>query len=523
MQIDFSLVSENLAQNFGDAEAIVNIERGRRYSFSEYHRLTNRIVNMMRTRLALKRGDVWLNILNNDNLSLLSYFTAYKGEAAACYTNTTDSLPDQARQIDFVRPKVVFIEESLLATHYAMLHERGLTVVSMDRAGDQFPGVLYFWDLLEGVSEANPGVLHDDRKDCLLMRFTGGTTGAGKCVMYSVDNFMANKDLHFATADALPVPGLRFLHFGMISHASGMLFFPVLFKGGCTVTMNDRSLLTWCHAVASEKITGSLMVPVMLYRLLESPEAASADLSSLRLMVYGASPMSPAKLAQLRQRFGEIFVQLYGSSEHPVATTALSIADHSVDENAEHLWSAGKAVPGVELKVMGANGQAVRPGTEGEIWMRSRGICLGYLNNPEKTAEEFCDGFWKSGDVGRIDARGFVYVIDRTKDTIVCDGRSVYPSQVEGVISAHPMVSMAAVVGIPHAVHGEAVHAEVVLRAGTSLSAEEMQVYLRERLFAHNLPSTIRIADALPMSGVGKVLRRAVREACRKNAPQTVD
>jgi acyl-CoA synthetase (AMP-forming)/AMP-acid ligase II len=240
-------------------------------------------------------------------------------------------------------------------------------------------------------------------------------------------------------------------------------------------------------------------------------------------MVYGASPMSPTKLRQLGERFGDIFVQLYGSSEHPVATTSLSIADHAAGSSGshEHLWSAGKVVPGVELRVMGPDGRPVPDGAEGELWMRSRGICLGYLNNPEKTAQEFCDGFWKSGDVGLIDAKGFVYVIDRTKDTIVCDGRNVYPSRVEGAISAHPQVMMAAVVGIEDPELGEAVHAEVVLRAGATLSADELAAYLRDRLFGSNMPKTIRIADTLPMSAVGKVLRRAVRDACRKNAQQT--
>ena len=174
MQIDFSVVSENLAKTYGDADCIVNVERDRRYSFREYHRLTNRVVNMMRARLALRRGDVWLCILNNDNLSVLSFFTAFKGEACACYTNTTDALDDQARQIDLVKPKVVFIEATLLPTHYALLKERGLTVVSMDPPPGEFADVLHFWALLEGASDDNPNVVHDDRKDCLVLRFTGG-------------------------------------------------------------------------------------------------------------------------------------------------------------------------------------------------------------------------------------------------------------------------------------------------------------------------------------------------------------
>lgn len=518
MQINYSIISENLARTYGDAECVVNVERNRRYSFREYHLLTNRIVNMMRERLALRRGDAWLCILHNDNLSLLSFFTAYKGEAAACYTNTTDTLEAQDRQIALVRPKVVFVERELLPTHYALLRQHGLTIVAMDPPSAEFPGVLHFWDLMAGVSDANPNVLSDDRKDCLLLRFTGGTTGAAKAVMYSIDNFHAGRDLHYASADIVPTLGVRLLHFGLISHASGIVFFPTLFKGGCTLTMNDRSPLTWCRTVEREKVTATLLVPSMLYRLLDVPETRDYDLSSLQTIYYGASPMSPAKLKLLRERFGNVFVQLYGSSEHPGPVTAMGKADHLPGPGGDerHLASAGRVVPGVELLIVDRDGRPVPDGQDGEIWMRSRAICLGYLHAPEKTAAEFCDGYWKSGDFGRVDANGFVYVLDRVKDTIHCSQRNVYPSLVEAALSAHPSVIMSAVVGITDPDCGEYVHAEVVLRAGESVGAEELREFLTGQLAAHDMPRSISIADSLPLTPVGKVLRRMVRDSCRE-------
>jgi fatty-acyl-CoA synthase len=520
MQVNFSAVSEGLARTFGDAECIVNVERNRRYSYRSYHLLTNRIVNMMMTRLDLRRGDAWMTILHNDSLSLLSFFTAYKGEACACYTNTTDTLEIQAHQIDLVKPKVVFIEAELLPTHYALLKECGLTIVSMDPPPAGFPDVLHFWTLLEGVSDANPDVVHDDRRDCLIVRFTGGTTGAPKAVMYSVDNFMASKDLHFAVADPVRARTTRLLHFGLISHASGIVFFPVLFKGGCSLTMNDRSMATWCRTVERERVTASMMVPSMLYRLLEAPEARESDLSSLDAIYYGASPMSPARLKQLRERFGDIFVQIYASSEHCGAVTCLSKAEHRPDPNGDesHFASAGRVVPGVEVQIVDRDGRRVPHGHDGEIWMRSRAICLGYLDEPEKTAEEFCEGYWKSGDFGRIDGNGYLYVLDRVKDTIRCNDRNVYPSVVEAALSAHPAVQISAVVGITDQDCGEYVHAEVVLRAGESVDIEELMRFLRPRLPDNDLPRSIEFASSLPMTPVGKVLRRALRETCRERA-----
>ena len=205
--------------------------------------------------------------------------------------------------------------------------------------------------------------------------------------------------------------------------------------------MNDRSLATWCRTVEREKATATLMVPSMLYRLLEAPEAREHDLSSLQTIYYGASPMSPARLKQLRERFGEVFVQIYAASEHAgAATVSMSKEEHQPDRNGDesHLASAGRIVPGVELLIVDRQGRRVPDGQDGEIWMRSRAICLGYLNAPEKTAEEFCDGYWKSGDYGRIDANGYVYILDRVKDTILCNERNVYPSLVEVALSCPP-------------------------------------------------------------------------------------
>ena len=517
MQIDFSIVSENLAKTFGDAECMVNIERGRRYSFVEFHRLTNRIVNMMRDRLELRRGDFWLCVLNNDSLSLLSFFTALKGEACACYTNATDTLEIQRNQITQVGPKVVFTEVEMLPTHYTLFKEFGLTVVTMDPAGEDYPDVLHFWDLLEGVSEENPHVLSNDREDCLVMRYSGGTTGAPKAIMYSIDNWMGGKDLHYTMADPVQSRSVRTLHFGMISHAAGIVLFPTMFKGGCNVTMNDRSMQTWCTTVEQEKITDSMMVPAMLYALLVAPEALEADLSSLQTIYYGASPISPTRLKELLERFGNIFVQLYGSSEHAGAASVLSKAEHLPDASGSesHLASAGRVTPGVELLIAGKDGNPVPDGQDGEIWMRSRAICMGYLKDPEKTEAEFCNGFWKSGDMGRIDENGFLYVLDRAKDTIVYKENNVYPNIVEAAIMAHPAVMMAAVVGIPDPGCGEAVHAEIVLKIDATIDLDELRKFVGERLTASDRPATFSIAVELPLSPVGKVLRRTVRSICR--------
>lgn len=513
MKINFSTISERLADAYGDREALVNIERDRRYSFREYHRLTNRIVNMMRQKLDLRRGDYWVNILDNDNASLLHFFTAFKGEAAACYTNYRDSVEDHTYQVDTVDAKVVFIEADLLESHYEMLRARQLTIVSMDKPDTDYFGVHYFWDLLEDVDDSNPNVTHRDRKDLLILRFTGGTTGRGKCAMYSADNWLMCKDSFLSLPDPAWSPETRMLHLAPVTHGSGMLFLPALFKGACNVTMNAPDLDAWCDNIAREKINMAMLVPTLLYRLLAMGESASQRLASLETVFYGAGPMSPSKLNELQASYGNLFVQIYGATEHVGVALSMSKADHLTGTRDDsHLASAGRPVPGVEVQIVDDDGKPLAPGETGEIWLRSRAICLGYFGSPEQTADEFQDGFWKSGDLGRMDEKGFVHVVDRKKDVIISGGFNVYANEVEAAINSHTAVLMSAVVGIPHEEWGEAIHAEVLLKQDATLNPEALLTHVRDQLGGYKTPKTIELVVELPVSAVGKVLRRKVRQ-----------
>ena len=525
VKINFSTISERLADTFSDREALVNIERNRRYTFREFHLLTNRIVNMMRQKLNLYQGDTWVNILENDNLSLLHFFTAFKGDAVACYTNYRDSLEDHTNQLDAVDAKDVFLEAELLVTHYEMLRSRQVTIVSMDRPPQEMPGVHYFWDLLEGVSDSNPDISHDDREDLKVMRFTGGTTGKGKCVKYSIDNWLMCKDLFFSMPDPAWSPDARFLHLAPISHGSGMLFLPTLFKGACNVTMNVPDLNAWCANIEKEKITMTMMVPVLLYRLLAMEADALKGLSFLETVFYGAAPMNPSKLRELQAALGNIFIQIYGATEHVGVALSMSKSDHLLGQDSgddSHLASAGRPVAGVEVCVVDDDGQPVLPGEIGEIWLRSRAICLGYFNNPEQTASEFQDGFWKSGDLGKVDTNGFVSIVDRKKDMIISGGFNVYATEVESAIASHPAVFMSAVIGVPSDEWGEAVHAEVMLKEQQTVSSEELMAHVRQSLGGYKTPKTMKFVSELPLSAVGKVLRRKVRDDYWKDSTRKV-
>jgi acyl-CoA synthetase (AMP-forming)/AMP-acid ligase II len=512
MKTNFARMTSQLALRHGSREALVNVERKRRYTYRDLDLLTNRIVNMMRERLGLRRGDVYFCLLENDNLSLLHTWTALKGEAAVAYTNYRDSLEEHRWQVEFIKPKVVFIENALLDTHFDMLRERGAVVVCMDRPSVPRDGLLCFEELLEGSPDANPGVESDTHTDIMVYRFTGGTTGKSKCAQYTMDNWFAMRDSMYAEFEQVYESDTRYLHMAPISHGSGLGLLPTLFRGGCTITQNVPDLKTWCRNVEAEKITMSLLLPTLVYRLLELPEAAQHDLSSLRTIAYGGSPMSPTKLKQSQERFGNIFAQFYGATECLQAVAILGKADHVLPGDGHQLASAGRIAPNMELMIVDEQGSEVAPGQTGEIWLRARATITGYRDNPEGTATEFENGFWKSGDLGYIDAEGFLYLVDRKKDMIITGGFNVYAIEVEAALNSHPTVEMSAVVGVPHEEWGEAVQAEVVLKAGAQASADALIEHVKGQLGRFKAPKGVTFVDALPVSPVGKVLRRQVRD-----------
>jgi fatty-acyl-CoA synthase len=514
MKMNFSRVMSTMALRFRDNLAIVNVERDRRYTYAEYHRLTNRIAHMMSHALGLGAGDKMLLILENDNLSLLHFPAIYKQAATVVFSNLRDSPEEQARQIDHVRPKLVFVETRLVAQYRDLLAGRGCLLVAMDRSPDLPRDVPCFWDLVEAASDADNDVELDVHEHIAILRFTGGTTALGKCAMYSIDHFLAMRDSFYLTPDLAYDEDTKYLALTPMSHASLMPFVATFFSGGATYTLNAPDLTQWCETVQRERITQSLMVPTLLYRLLDMNSSKTYDLSSLRTMVYGAAPIAPAAVERLVAEFGQIFVQLYGASESIMFVSALRKHEHRSDTEAARarLASAGRVSAGVELIIADLDGKPLPPGQTGEIWLRTRATIGGYYGNPEATAAEFENGFWKSGDIGYVDEDGYLFIVDRKKDMIITGGFNVYAIEVEGALVEHPAVLMSAVVGIPHPDWGEAVHAEVILRDGATVTEEELIAHAKQLLGSYKAPKTVSFVAELPLSPVGKVLRRQVRQ-----------
>lgn len=513
MKMNFCRIMSLVALQHAHKEALVNTERGRRYTFDEYHRLTNRVADAMHRQLGLGAGDHYMAIVENDSLSLLHYPTFFKQASTAVFTNYRDSFEEHLWQIDLIQPKVVFLELPLLDRYAAELSERGIVVVVMDRPAQARDDVHVFWDLVDAASDEDNDVELDVQSHTPLVRFTGGTTGRGKGAMYSVDNLMGARDAGYAHRDIGYTADMRCLHVAPLSHGTMMLFLGTLFVGGTTLTMNQVDLVRWMDLVQSERVTHSFLVPTALYRLLDIQKQQPRDLSSLRTLVYGAAPMSPAKMRDLVATMGNVFVQGYAATEVSMFISVLDKASHLNADGTPglHLGSAGRVTPGVEVNITDAEGLPVPVGTTGEIRIRCRATIQGYFKNPEGTAEEFSNGTWRSGDLGYVDANGYLYIVDRIKDMIITGGFNVYAVEVEAVLNSHPAVLMSAVVGVPHDEWGESVHAEIVLRPGAAATAEEMVEYAKSRIGAYKAPKSVKFVDTLPISAVGKVLRRVVK------------
>ncbi len=346
--------------------------------------------------------------------------------------------------------------------------------------------------------------------------YTGGTTGLPKGVMQSHANLLSNaKHMQYAyeyTADD------SYLHAAPMFHAAdASCTFAVTWVGARHLMMPGWDAETFCTLTEIEKMTITLLVPTMINMLVNHPGVTSRDLSSWRLMGYGASPM-PAELQKSAMAILPCgFMQLYGMTEASPLLSFCSASDHrkaaaGLPGFIERLRSAGAPVPGVETEVRRADGSRCDPGEPGEIFARGPNIMLGYWNRPEETAKALQSGWYASGDVAYADESGYLYIVDRAKDMIISGGENIYTTEVENAIYAHSGVLEAAVFGVPHESWGESVHAEVVLKPGVLLSAEEMIVHCRTLIAGYKLPRSVNIRSTpLPKSGAGKILKKDMR------------
>jgi acyl-CoA synthetase (AMP-forming)/AMP-acid ligase II len=353
-----------------------------------------------------------------------------------------------------------------------------------------------------------------DMDDIVTLSATGGTTGVPKGVMNThraFQTYFAQFMIAFPYGAQRPVN----LAAAPMTHTAGMLSLPCTARGGTVVVLPKPDPMLLLATIARHRVTEFFLPPTVIYRLLDIPGIEERDFSSLKYFLYGAAPMSVEKLKRAIEVFGPVMAGGYGQTEAAASISYLTPAEHFVNgkiASDERLSSVGRPNPLIRVEILNDQRQVLPQGETGEICVRGDLIMKGYFKAPDKTAETIVDGWLHTGDIGHLDAEGYLHITDRKKDMIISGGFNVYPSEVEQVIWAHPAVQDCAVIGVPDDKWGEAVKAVVELNVGQTASAEEIIALCKDKLGSVRAPKSVDFIAALPRSPVGKVLKKDLRE-----------
>jgi acyl-CoA synthetase (AMP-forming)/AMP-acid ligase II len=481
-------------------------------TFAEHGERVLRLADAMTNELGLDPGDRFAVLACNSHQYLELYHAGFLGGSIINPLN----LRLAGEELQFVLAdsgsEVVFVD-ALFAEHL----ERNIAPVRADLPlhhvvliGDgDVPHDVGYEDIVSAGRPVLPP--EPEESDLAVLMYTGGTTGLPKGVLLDQRAEMLNL-YHIGMALGFSEQRV-YLHQTPMFHAASMggvigipasggtsVFIP-LFEPGAVMEVIERHGVDW-----------TMMVPTMIAMVLGHADFRPERLDSLRDLVYGASPIPAALLDQLRTMFPTMNLwQGYGMTECSSVLTFLTADDHR--RGGDVLASAGRSVFGVELSIRNADGAAVPVKTDGEVCARGGNFMREYWHRPAETAEVFRDGWYHTGDLGYLDDEGYLYLVDRSKDMIVTGGENVYSIEVENAVSTHPAVAQVAVIGIPHEVWGEQVHAIVVIHAGATVTAEEIIEHARGTIAGYKVPKSVELrTDPLPLSGALKPLKRELRK-----------
>ncbi|HTD04005.1 class I adenylate-forming enzyme family protein [Undibacterium sp.] len=349
--------------------------------------------------------------------------------------------------------------------------------------------------------------------DVVITLYTSGTTGTLKAAQHTQASYAGicrNVLLNLIAV----TPDDVMLHAASLVHASGVFVLPFWLRGARTVILPGFEPAAYLRALTEHRVTAINLVPTMLQMLLDAPTFAATDVSALRQVIYGASPMPRAVIQKAMQHWGQHrFWQYYGQTEVPLCLAVLRPEEHTE----ELLGACGRPALDVELRLLDSDGKEAAPGTPGEIVVRAPSAVAGYYNAPELNAATFsADGWVHTRDIGVFDSRGYLHIKDRTSDMIITGGYNVYPREVEDALSLHPAVQECAVVGTPDDKWVEVVTAVVVLRAGQSAGEAELAEWVAARLASYKKPKRILFAADIPKTAVGKLNRKQLRDRLKE-------
>ena len=480
------------ATNMPDQPAI--IFEHNEWTYKELYENARKIAHFIQQQ-GYQKGDVIAQFMLNSDLFMAVYYGVQLAGCTVMPVNTKLAAPEVAYIFSHSEAKLCFYSESLQPT--------------LNAANFKFDQVLTEETIRTILAMPAPDLQDTafDAEDVAVIMYTSGTTGKPKGVMLTHRNIYETADIwsqsmHITSKDRTYICTPLF-------HCAGNHVFamPTLYKGGTVIVAEAFSPDRTLKELVDTKATIFFGVPAMYTILLSKPEINDYSFEQLRLFCYGAAPMPYELVKQLKERFPNVAVQnLYGQTENTPAATSL------LDDAAlQKIGSVGKPLARTEVKLVTSDGEEVGIGEVGEICVKGPQVMKGYLRNPEETKRTIQNGWLYTGDLGRFDEEGYLYIVDRKKDMIIRGGENIYPIEIEEVLYQMPEILEAAVVGIPHEVYGEVPKAFVVFKEGKQLDAESIFDYVAKNIAKYKCPAEIEVLDALPRNASGKVLKHTLK------------
>jgi fatty-acyl-CoA synthase len=462
----------------------------------------------------VRPGDTVAILSANDPVAFTCVFGISRAGAVWCPINPRNEAAENRELLDLFDCTALLFQSSFAGLVEQIRPDlpRLATLVCLDA---QVEGALTWEEFLEGglvgVDPPPPG--EPRSQDLAMIVGTGGTTGRPKGVMLTGTNL---ETMSAITLMSYPFEGRPvYLALAPLTHAAGVLCFPVLALGGEIVVMRHPDVADFLVHVERHRVTHTFLPPTLIYMVLAHPALDATDLSSLQCFWYGAAPMSATRLEEALTRIGPVMAQLFGQTEAPMMISTMAPRDHFRADGSialERLSSAGRPAPLVTVSIMAEDGSLLPRGERGEIVVRSSLVMAGYHRDPEATAKASAHGWHHTGDIGFLDEENFLHIVDRAKDMVITGGFNVYSTEVEQALMQHPAVQDCAVVGLPDEKWGERVTAVVQLRGDQPVDPAALSAFVKQRLGSVKAPKQVEVWPDLPRSKVGKVLKADIRQ-----------
>lgn len=492
-------------------ETIAVSYQGIQWTYREYGERVAKLAGALR-ELGVSKGER-VAMLSMNSSRYLEYVMAVPWAGGALNpVNIRWSTQEIAYSLDDSETRILIVDDAFLPL-MAEVRERSRVVEHVIYAGDgESPADMACYEQLLAEAEAVEDA-HRCNDDLAGVFYTGGTTGFPKGVMLSHSN-ICSSSVSIAASEIAPA-GCRFLHAAPMFHLADFAMVQAVFMaGGTHVVVPGFDVSAVLSTIEQAQVSDVLLVPTMVQMLLDSDGIGQADLSCLKRIVYGASPMPLGTLDQAMEMIPKVgFIQAYGMTELAPVACINGLGSHTAEarENGR-IRAAGQ--PGIlqEVKIVDEQGNEVLRHTVGEVIVRGPNVMLGYWGKPEATAEAIREGWMHTGDGGYMDKDGYVYIVDRVKDMIISGGENIYSAEVETAITQHPSVAQCAVIGIPSEEWGETVHAVVIPHQGQTVELEQLREHCKQLIAGYKCPRSLSITDAFPLSGAGKVLKTELRK-----------